>query len=259
VRMLFALGSWVLRIFNATSEFFGVWGSLGRALLRYRPKGRAVASQIQFMANESLFMVCFCVSFAAVVTVLESSFHMKLVIQNDSLVPGFSSLLILRELAVVVMALLLASRVGAGMAAEMATMKVTEQIDALKLLGLQPIPYLVVPRFLAAVFAGVVLTVFANMVCLFGAMVVSVSHLGFTAEGFWTATQTFVKFSDLIFAMIKGAVFGAIIPVVACYSGFRCEGGADGVGTATTHAVVLSSILIIFSDFALTSLFSQFY
>lgn len=257
--MFFALGSWLLRAFEASTEFMNLWARLGGALLRHRPKGKAVAAQIQFMAAESLFMVCFCVSFAAVVTVLESSFHMKLVIQNDSLVPGFSSLLILRELAVVVMALLLASRVGAGMAAEMATMKVTEQLDALRLLGLQPIPYLVVPRFVAAVISGVILTVFANLVCLFGAMVVSVTHLGFTPEGFWSATQSFVQFSDLIFAMIKGAVFGAIIPVVACYSGFRCEGGADGVGSATTQAVVLSSILIIFSDFALTSLFSQFY
>ena len=157
------------------------------------------------------------------------------------------------------MALLLTSRVGAAMAAEVATMTVTEQIDALKLLGLEPVRFLVVPRFLACLVAGVLLTVIANMVCLTGAMLVSSLHLGFAPEVYWEASRLFVDFKDLVLAMVKGAVFAGIIPVVACYYGFRCRGGAEGVGKATTQAVVTSTLLIILSDFLLTYIFTYIY
>src|SRR5258707_393891 len=100
--------------------------------------------QLEFVAWQSLPVILFCVSFAAIVTIMESSFHMKLVVQNDALVPGFAALLILRELGVVVSSLLLTSRVGAGLAAEVGSMQVTEQIDALRMLGIDPIRFLVV-------------------------------------------------------------------------------------------------------------------
>ena len=215
--------------------------------------------QFYFVANRSLVIIVFCVSFAAVVTILESSFHMKLVIQNDSLVPGFAAMLILRELGVVVMALLLTSRVGAGIASEIGSMQITEQIDALKMLGIDPIQYLVSPRFLACILGGIVLTVVANLTCIFSAMVVSQNYLGFSPEMFISSMNRFVEFKDLIFAMIKGACFGAVIPLVACYFGFRCLPGADGVGKATTNTVVVASISIIVIDFLLSYLFSYLY
>lgn len=214
---------------------------------------------LYFVANRSLIIIVFCVSFAAVVTILESSFHMKLVIQDDSLVPGFAAMLILRELGVVVTALLLTSRVGAGIAAEIGSMQITEQIDALKMLGIDPIQFLVSPRFLACIVGGVILTVIANMACIFSAMMVSQNYLGFTPSMFISSMNRFVEFKDLIFAMIKGACFGAVIPIVACYFGFRCLPGADGVGKATTNTVVVASISIIIIDFLLSYLFSYLY
>lgn len=212
--------------------------------------------QIYFIGNGSAFIVVFCVCFAAMVTILESSFHMKLVIQNDSMVPGFAAMLILKELGAVVTALLLTSRVGAGMTAEVGTMQITEQIDALKMLGINPIHFLVYPRFIATVISAVMLTILANMTCIYCAMLVSKIYLGFTEGLFITAMTRFVQFSDLIQACVKGACFGAVIPLISCFFGFNCKPGAEGVGTATTNSVVASSIAIIVIDFTLSFMFS---
>lgn len=222
-------------------------------------RGKELVQQLYFFANRSLPIVLFCVSFAAVVTILESSFHMRLVIQNDSMVPGFAALLILRELGAVVTALLLTSRVGAGYASEIGSMKVTEQIDALKMLGINPVQFLVVPRFLAGVIGGVVLTVVANMTCLLAAVLVSQHYLDYTPSMFLAAMNRFVGFQDLVFAMIKGGFFGGVIPLVAAYFGFRCQAGAEGVGNATTNTVVVASVAVIVIDFILSYTFSYFY
>lgn len=216
-------------------------------------------TQLEFVAWQSLPVILFCVCFAAAVTIIESSFHMKIVVQNDSLVPGFASLLILRELGVVVSSLLLTSRVGAGLAAEVGSMQITEQIDAFRMLGIDPIRFLVVPRLVACVLGGLILSLIANVVCLFCAMLVTEAKLGYSIDMFLTGMRAFVDFRDLIFAMIKGAVFGAVIPLVSCFFGFRCQSGAEGVGLATTNSVVVASVSIIVLDFCLTYLFSHFY
>jgi phospholipid/cholesterol/gamma-HCH transport system permease protein len=215
-----------------------------------------IIRQIHFIGNGSALIVVFCVCFAAMVTILESSFHMKLVIQNDSMVPGFASMLILKELGAVVTALLLTSRVGAGMTAEVGTMQITEQIDALKMLGINPIHFLVFPRWIACTIAAVLLTIIANMTCIYCAMLVSKAYLGFTEGMFLTAMNRFVEFKDLIQACVKGACFGTVIPLISCYFGFRCKAGAEGVGSATTNSVVASSIAIIIIDFLLSYMFS---
>lgn len=220
---------------------------------------REAIHQLHFVANGSLLIIVFCVCFAAMVTILEASFHMRLVIQNDSMVPGFAALLILRELGAVVTALLLTSRVGAGMAAEVGIMKVTEQIDALRMLGIDPVRYLVVPRLVACTVGALLLSIIANMVCLFCAMLVSEHSLGYSPAMFMSSMRVFVKFHDLLLAAVKGAAFGAVIPLVSCYFGFRCQPGADGVGKATTNAVVVASIAIIVIDFILSYTFSRLY
>ena len=257
--MITAIGSQVLRTYSSLTQaadlvatsFFGVFTPPFRI--------KETVKQMHFVANQSVPIVVFCVTFAAIVTIIEASFHMKIVIKNDSLVPGFAALLILRELGAVLAALLMTSRVGAGLAAEVGSMKVTEQIEALKMLGIEPIRYLVVPRLVACIFAGAVLSCIANAVCLAGAMVVSIEKLGYSANGFLSAMRQFVYFQDLIFAIIKGAVFGAVIPLVSCYYGFRCRAGAEGVGSATTNSVVTSSVLIIILDFFMAWVFSHFY
>lgn len=215
--------------------------------------------QIEFVAWQSAPVVIFSVCFAAMVTIMESSYHMKLVIHNDALVPGFAALLILRELGAVVSSLLLTSRVGAGLAAEVGSMQITEQIDALKMLGIDPYRFLVAPRLIACVVGGLVLSIIANLVCLYCAMLVSEVRLGYSVGTFLMAMRTFVHFNDIIFASIKGACFGAAIPLVSCFFGFRCKSGAEGVGQATTNSVVVASVAIIVMDFVLSYIFSHYY
>jgi phospholipid/cholesterol/gamma-HCH transport system permease protein len=148
--------------------------------------------------------------------------------------------------------------VGAGIAAEVGTMQITEQNDALRMLGIDPLRFLVVPRFIACMLGGLILSLIANLACLDCAMLVTEIKLGYSSGAFLTGMRAFVTFKDLIFAGIKGACFGAVIPLVSCFFGFRCKSGAEGVGLATTNAVVTSSVLIIALDFVLTYIFSHF-
>lgn len=239
--------------------FFKMSFAAAMGLFQKPFRKKEIVEQLYFVANGSLMIIVFCVAFAAVVTILESSFHMKLVIQNDSMVPGFAALLILRELGAVVTALLLTSRVGAGFAAEVGSMQVTEQVDALKMLGIDPIQYLVSPRLIACIVGSIFLVTIANLTCILCAMLVSENMLGYSAQMFLTSMKRFVDFQDLIFAITKGAVFGAVIPLISCYFGFFCKAGADGVGKATTQSVVFSSVAIIVLDFVLSYTFSFFY
>lgn len=168
-------------------------------------------------------------------------------------------MLILRELGAVVSALLLTSRVGAGFSAEVGSMTITEQVDALRMLGIDPIRFIVVPRLVACAIGSAMLTIIANIICLYCAALVCEAYLGFTMALFKTAMTRFVGFQDLIFAAIKGVVFGCVIPLISCFFGFRCKAGAEGVGLATTKSVVSSSVTIIILDFVLTFIFSHFY
>lgn len=242
---------------NFVLQFFVLIRKTAVGLITPPVRFKETIQQINFIANESLPIILLCVSFASVVTILEASFHMKLVIQNDSMVPGFASLLILRELGAVVTALLLTARVGAGIAAEVGLMQVTEQVDALKMLGIDPVRYLVVPRFLACVLGTMMLSIVANVVCLSCAIVASEYQLGYSPAMFLSGMRLFVKFQDLFLAMIKGGVFGAVIPLVSCHFGFFCKPGAVGVGQATTNSVVAASVSIIVLDFVLSYTFSQ--
>lgn len=257
--MLAWLGEHLIISFRSTMSFLDLMAKTVIYTLTPPYRFRDIVHQFYFIANQSVLIISFCVTFAAMVTIIEASFHMKLVIQNDSMVPGFAAMLILRELGSVTMALLITSRVGAGLAAEVGSMQVTEQVDALKMLGINPIRFIVVPRFVASVLAGIVLSVVANLICLYGAMLVSTVKLGYTVGGFVAAMRTFVHFQDLVFASIKGAIFGAVIPLFSCFYGFRCQAGAEGVGLATTNSVVATSVAIIVLDFIMTFIFSHFY
>ncbi|GIL17101.1 MAG: ABC transporter permease [Oligoflexia bacterium] len=257
--MIGVLGSHLMSGGHHIKEFMGMLSHTLTSIFRPPIRIKETFQQLFFVANGSLVIVVFCVCFAAMVTILESSFHMKIVIQNDSMVPGFAAMLILRELGSVVTALLLTSRVGAGMSAEVGLMKITEQVDALKMLGIDPVQYLVVPRLFACIIGATILTIVADITCIYSAFVISEAYLGFTPALFLTAMRRFVDFQDLIFSMIKGAAFGSVIPLISCYYGFRCKPGAEGVGSATTNSVVASSVAIIVIDFILSYIFSHFY
>ena len=184
------------------------------------------------------------------------AFHMDMALHTVQMMPGFSAQFILRELGIVIPALLLVAKVGASITAEVGSMKVTEQIDALRLLGIDPVGYLVVPRFLASIVASVCLTLVAIAVTLTCAITIAVVRYNFTSLEYLNALRHFVGSKDLFCALVKGAIYGGVIPIISCTYGFRCEGGAEGVGAATTDSVVASTIAIIVLDFILTYLFT---
>lgn len=153
------------------------------------------------------------------------------------------------ELAPVLSAIVFAGRVGSGITAELGTMKVTEQIDALKSMAINPIRYLVMPRVLACLFMVPFLVIFANFIAIMGALLVSTFGVNLASETFLHGFRDSFEVADFINGLIKAGVFGLIIGVVGCNEGFGAEGGAAGVGTATTNSVVISSVLILVFNF----------
>ena len=171
----------------------------------------------------------------------------------ESLVPQIVVLGITRELGPVIAGLMVAGRVAAAIAAEIGTMRVTEQIDALTTLATNPIKYLVVPRLIAAVVSMPILVAIADSIGVFGGYVVATQSLGFTGGIYLKNTVDFAQNDDITSGLIKAAVFGFIIALMGCYNGFHSRRGAQGVGAATTGAVVSSSILILAANYLLTS------
>jgi phospholipid/cholesterol/gamma-HCH transport system permease protein len=231
-------------------------GRLFTSIFQSRFRSSETALAIVQIGIGSLPIVVICTAFAGLVVTNEMAFHMDLALHTVQMMPGFSAQFILRELGIVIPALLLVAKVGASITAEVGTMKVTEQIDALRLLGIDPVGYLVVPRFIASIVASICLTLVAIAVTLVCAIMIAVIRYNFTTLEYLNAVRHFVGAKDVFCALIKGAVYGAIIPIISCTYGFRCEGGAEGVGTATTDSVVASTIAIILLDFILTYLFT---
>ncbi|NDG26005.1 MAG: ABC transporter permease [Proteobacteria bacterium] len=170
-------------------------------------------------------------------------------------VPKVVGMSIMRELGPVLTCLMLAGRVGSGIAAEIGSMNVTQQIDAIRALGTDPIKRIVVPRVLAMLLMAPLLTVFADLVGIGGGMIISMSELNINPDFYIYEGITSLKVTDFTFGVTKTFLFGLLISVTGCYYGLRTTGGTQGVGQATNYAVVTSSILIVIFDFILTKLF----
>jgi phospholipid/cholesterol/gamma-HCH transport system permease protein len=160
-----------------------------------------------------------------------------------------------RELGPVLAGLMVAGRIGASMAAEIGTMRVTEQIDALTTLSTNPYKYLIAPRLIAGLLMLPLLVLVADIIGVFGGYIVAVFKLGFNPNVYLANTIDFLEPLDVISGLVKAAVFGFIIALMGCYNGFNSKGGAQGVGAATTNAVVSSSILILVFNYMITELF----
>ena len=170
-------------------------------------------------------------------------------------VPKLVALAVLREMGPVFTSLLLAGRIGSGIASEVASMRVTQQIDAIRALGTSPIKRIVIPRLLASLIALPVLTLFADFIGLFGAMAVAYFELNINPDFFIAKTIETLTMADLLTGMAKTMVFAFFISVAACWKGLNTEKGTQGVGNTTTWVVVVSSIFIMISDFFLTKFF----
>ena len=162
---------------------------------------------------------------------------------------------ITRELGPVIAGLMVAGRVGAAIAAEIGTMRVTEQIDALETLSTDPFRYLVAPRLIAAAITMPMLVLIGDIIGVFGAYVIGVNKLGFAPTVYIRNTWDFLEVMDVVSGLVKASVFGFIIALMGCYYGYQSRGGAQGVGAATTSAVVTASILLIGADYLLSEMF----
>lgn len=160
-----------------------------------------------------------------------------------------------RELAPVLAGLMVAGRVGAAMAAEIGTMRVTEQIDALTTLSTNPFKYLIAPRLIAATISLPILVLIGDIIGVFGGYVVGVYKLDFNAATYIQSTVQYLERIDVISGLVKAAVFGFLVALMGCYHGFNSRGGAQGVGAATTNAVVTASIMILVANYVITELF----
>jgi len=172
----------------------------------------------------------------------------------ESIVPNIVVLGITRELGPVIASLMVAGRVSASIAAEIGTMRVTEQIDALTTLSTNPFKYLVAPRLIAGIIALPLLVLLADIIGVMGGWLVATQGLGFNSAVYIQNSYNFMEMSDVMSGLYKAAVFGFIIAMMGCYQGFNSRGGAQGVGRATTNAVVMASIMILAANYLMTSL-----
>lgn len=173
----------------------------------------------------------------------------------EAVVPQIVAIGIVRELGPVLGGLMVAGRVAAAIAAELGTMKVTEQIDALVTLSTNPLKYLTVPRILAATISLPILVAVGDAIGIFGGYLVSTTRLGFNEAAYLRNTVDFLELWDITSGLLKGAVFGFIVALMGCYHGMNSGRGAQGVGRATTNAVVSASIMILAANYLLTELF----
>ena len=173
----------------------------------------------------------------------------------ESAVATVVVLSITRELAPVLAGLMVAGRIGAAMAAEIGTMRVTEQIDALTTLSTNPFKYLVAPRLIAGLLTLPFCVLVADIIGVFGGYLIGVTKLGFNPASYLKSTWEFLEVMDVVSGLVKAAVFGFIVALMGCYHGYQSRGGAQGVGAATTNAVVSASILILGFNYLITELF----
>ncbi len=173
----------------------------------------------------------------------------------ESAIPNVVVLSITRELAPVLAGLMVAGRSGAAIAAEIGTMKVTEQIDALKTLSTNPFNYLIIPRISAGIISLPLLVFIGDIIGVMGGYLICINLLNFNPTVYLQNTYNFVEFLDVFSGLVKAAVFGFLITFMGCYHGFNAKGGAQGVGQSTTYSVVSSSVLILLMNYIITSFF----
>jgi phospholipid/cholesterol/gamma-HCH transport system permease protein len=218
------------------------------------PKPAGIFAQMVFAGVDSLIIAFFVAFFTGIVIAMQSAYQLSRFGANIYVAP-MVSVGIARELGPVLTALVVAGRVGAAITAELGTMKVTEQIEALDTMALNPIRFLVVPRFLALLIMLPCLTAFSDIVGIFGGFLVGVFNLRLDPYRYITFSFQFMQWKDFWTGIIKSVVFGITISMIGCHMGLKTKGGAEGVGRATTLSVVTSFILIILFDCLLTGLF----
>jgi phospholipid/cholesterol/gamma-HCH transport system permease protein len=250
-------GAQLLRFLEVTGGVAQLGTSSLSAALRRGVDASAFFAQLEAIGIASLSVTALTAAFSSMVMAVQFAVQMDRFGAKEW-VGSVVSLSLVRELGPVLTALMVGGRVGAGIAAELGSMRVTEQVDALRSMGGDPLRELVVPRVLAAVIALPLLTAIADVLGVAGAAAVIHLSYGINATYFFNAVLRSVEIPDMAGGLVKTLFFGLFIGLIACQQGLTAEGGTEGVGRATTRAVVLSSIVTLISDFILTNVLLTF-
>jgi phospholipid/cholesterol/gamma-HCH transport system permease protein len=214
---------------------------------------RLILRQMEFVGASSLFVVGLTSLFTGMVLALQT-YHAFRLFSAENLVGAVVALSMARELGPVITALMVTGRAGSAMAAEIGTMRVTEQVDALTVMAVPPVQYLVAPRLIAGFVMLPLLAALADLIGVAGGYLVGVRMLGINSGLFLGKIYEMVEIGDILNGMGKAAVFGVILTLIGCFKGYTTSGGAEGVGRATTAAVVWASVAILAADYVMTAL-----
>ncbi|NLM16352.1 MAG: ABC transporter permease [Candidatus Riflebacteria bacterium] len=217
---------------------------------------KGLIDQMAHIGVDSVLMVCITGVSVGAVLVVQIGYQFAQM-GAQGYVGGVVALAMAREMAPILTSIVVAGRVGSSIAAELGTMKITEQIDALDTLATNPVDYLVVPRFWACTIMLVMLTVLVNVVGMIGGAVVAVYQIDLTLESFTNSVLEWLRVYDLFGGLFKAMVFGAIIAIIGCFKGFTTSGGAEGVGKSTTDSVVVAIMMILAVNYFLTVFISN--
>ena len=248
------LGRFVLTFLRQLGQASQLVGSSVFWLFRAPLEFRQTMIQTTRVGVETVAVASMTSLFTGMVLALQAGTTMINIISEPLYIGTLVGFSLVRELGPVLTAVVVTGRAGAAVTAEIGTMKVTEQIDALYTLGTNPVRYLVIPRMIAFMIAVPVLTLLANITGMLGGMLVSVKALGVSSTVYISDIQTYIGTRDLMHGFIKSIFFAFMIGVVCCYKGLNTRGGAEGVGKSTTAAVVISMVLILVMDYFLTAI-----
>lgn len=249
-RIFEAIGGFVIRRLEELGTIAILYADTMKQATR-KPRIQHILAQMSHLGVDSLGIVALTLLFTGVVFTLQTA-HEFIRFGAQSTVGGVISIAIGRELGPVLVGVVCAGRVGAAITAEISTMKVTEQIDALRVMAVSPVNYLIVPRMIACMIAVPILTVFGDIIGVLGGWVVATQYSGISSYVFTNSIKMFATLHDLTGGMIKAIFFGNVIAVLGCYYGLNCPNGAEGVGIATTKTVVTSIIVIFILNALLT-------
>ncbi len=253
VRGIRTLGGGVRRRIEHMGRYGRFLATTLLMLLRPPFKFRRVLNRIHFIGSKSLGLIGLISVFTGAVLALQV--HYTLVkFGAEARVGTVVALSMIRELGPVICALMVTGRAGSSLASELGIMRITEQFDALEIMGLNPYRYFMAPIFVASVIAVFLLTAVFDVVGILGGYAVSGGLLGASSGSYFGGIVDFVTFTDIVNGSIKSVVFGGLIAWICCFKGFHTGHGAEGVSTASTEAVVLSSVLILVSDYVMTSI-----
>jgi phospholipid/cholesterol/gamma-HCH transport system permease protein len=252
IKFVERIGKIILDFSEETGRIFLLLYATLRQIFMPPVEARNIFKQMLEIGVKSLPVVIVTAVFTGMVFALQTYTGFKR-FGAEALVGTVVALSMTRELGPVLTSLIVSGRAGAAMAAELGTMRVTEQIDALETLATNPVKYLIVPRFIAGLIILPALTICSDIIGITGGYVVTVGLFETSSVVYWKRTWDFLETSDIYNGLIKACFFGAAISLISCYKGFYTSGGAEGVGKATTGAVVLSSMTILIADYFLSN------